>query len=108
MQSIDIFKIVLYGLGWTFRNITQTTNYLNNRNLFRCPSLYLIGTTVCLNQDSRCLTSLATVATGVTPYSLNLSKRFIWEMCHASCIHVPFNYVSTELLYRKCYIILEY
>jgi hypothetical protein len=77
MHSVDIFRIVLYGLGWTFPNLTQTTNSLNDGNLFRCPSAYVTETTVCLKHDSRCLTSLATVATGVTPYSLNRSKRFI-------------------------------
>lgn len=73
IHSVDIFKIVLCGLRWTFPNLTVTTNSLNDRNYFCCPSAYLTETTVHCNHDSRCLTSPATVASGVTPYSLNLS-----------------------------------
>jgi len=67
VHSVVIFKIVSCGLGWTFPNLTETTNCLNYHNFFCCTSAYLTETTVYPNHDSHLLTSLATVASGVTP-----------------------------------------
>jgi hypothetical protein len=67
--------------------------FAERRNLVsvRVPShsnaVYLTETTVYRNYDSRFLTSLATVASSLTPYSLNFSKRFIWGMCQ--CLFYP-------------------
>ena len=37
MHNVVIFKIFLYGLGWTFPNLTENTNSLKDRNFFPLP-----------------------------------------------------------------------
>ena len=48
---------------------------------FLLPCAYITENTLYRNRDNRCMTSLATVATGVILYSLSLSKSFDWRMC---------------------------